>query len=574
MQILSQSDSKENVPALNMVVEQDDKMGTDSFTDFMEQFSLLPAYETGRSTSNGGHTSALETREQQNKMLVPQYKIEQNYEVQNYEQFGNNVNKQRLNQRKTYHEGEREVKQSTPEEELERSQREQSQRRAKWKHRERNYHQRAEVDEHSSIMGKFGQRISNLFRPTMPEFKKSKSHDILMTNSKKVFPPTASIFRNFSLIQNAPTFQETPVTRSNSISSSTVRNRPLSSNSTRPLSNPAHTISPPSTFPIGVYSEISPKAMDNSLISTDISRVSGNIDTDTDTSHVHIDIPRKYTGVSHPHADLSTSSSDISHTPQFTEFSRVRFTLPRQQPSISLSPPYFEAAEDQDNLQFSSILNESALLSELTTVSHQSLQSGDNFQHSADISPPSVNIIPPLPPLFKEQSIRNEQSQLPEQSEGHEDIFFTNNPTYVSRQNEPLNGSGGDNKEERYSDRASSVQGSSGWVARHVEDVRWEPEATADQEESRGQQGYRPYTAAGGEQQTRRKSVQQAVSSQTDPEDDYKEVRLTAAETAYYKRRQIAKKPFKILEATGEYSAGVLVLVTCNFISNLDLCCF
>jgi hypothetical protein len=552
MQILSQSDSKEKIPVLDMVVEQDDKMDTHSFMDFMKQLSVLPAYNTRRSTSSGRYASALELQRQQKKILVPQYTLEQNYKVQMYKHYGNNLSKQRLNQRKINHEKEREVTPSDSEVELECGQKEQPQIKENMKQRERNYHQMAEVAEPSSVIGKFGQRNSNSSRPSAPEFNNSKSRGIIITPSQHILHTPVSIFRHFSPTQNVSTFKETPVPKSHKISTSRVRKEPLTSNSTRPIvSILATATGPPFTYSLRVYSEINPKTTDISLVSTDISRMSRDINTDTDISHVHIDIPRIYTGISRPH-DVSTPSSDISHILPFTEISRAHFAVPRQHPNPSLSPASFQSAKDRDHLESSSALNVSALSRELTTVSHQSFQSVDSFPQSADISPLSADIIPPLLPLFTKKPTSTEQLQLPEESEGHEEIFVTNTPPYNSRQNEKLSGSGDVNKQESNSYSASSLQQSADPVARNIKNVYPSLIATTEQKESGEGKVYNPSTKAGDKKQMRRKSIQQPVISRIHEEDKYNEVHLTVAETAYYKRRQLARKPFMILETAGE----------------------
>jgi hypothetical protein len=159
--------------------------------------------------------------------------------------------------------------------------------------------------------------------------------------------------------------------------------------------------------------------------------------------------------------------------------------------------------------------NASVLSSETTKVSYEpteATQPGDSFRLNVNILPPSVHILPPLLTTLTENQPTNEQSGVPAESEDDEEFYVDDNPTYGSYQNE----ASGD------SDAASSPQEPSHPVASNTKTVQTD-------------------TAASDNTQ------RQSVSGQS----DYGELQLTAAETAYYKRRQLRKPPV-ILEITGE----------------------
>lgn len=513
MHILSQSDSKEEVPLLNMVVEQDDKMNTNSFMDFMQKLYVLPAYNTRPSLSKD--YSALELQEERRKILVPQQTFEENDEVQNYEQNTNSLHKQRLNQRKFNNDSEIEIAPSDPEVGLERRQKEQLRRKENLNRGERLYHQRVETSEPILIVRKFGQRNSDLSRPSTPEFNNSKYHEILMTPSRDILPPPESTFRNSSLTQNTLTFTKASDPKPQNISSLPVINQPSTYNLTRPvLSIPS---TEPFAFPLRVYSKISPKNKDISLISVDTSRSSDDINTDTDISHVHIDIPRIYKAVSRPRADVTTPSSDTSQTTEFNEIYLAHFAVPRQYTSRSLPQASFRSAKNRSHLEGSS---------GLTTVSHRSFHSVDNSRQSTDIVPPLLTL-------------------------SHEKMFVRYNSTYNSYQNETLSGSG---DVKRESNSGSSHRQSADPVARTTKNDYPSLTLKTEQNDSGGDKDYNLSTKAGDRKNLRRKSVQPPINNHIHQEDKYNEVQLTVAETAYYKRRQLARKPFRILETTSEYT--------------------
>jgi hypothetical protein len=562
MQIMAESDSKEREPIFNMVVEQDDKMDRNSFMDFMEQLSVLPAHSTSQSKSKGAYVSELKLQKQQNKPLVPQHKLEQSNEVQKHEHYENNVIKQRLIERKFSVERERKVTPKELEVELEHSQTEQPQRKANWRQRERHYYENFDVAEPLSVMGVFGQRISNLSRPSTTQFYNPKSYNILMSPSLHLLPPAVSTSRYFSLPQNIPTFPETPLHTPRNMGSSRIRKRPMTPS--RPVvSRPSTDIPPRLIYPLQAYNEIVPKTANISLITTDLPQVSNDIDRrltdvsfpDTDISHVHVDIPRIYKGVSRSRADVSTPSSVIAHTPPFDDVSHTHILLSQQQSNPSSSPASFPSAKSPDGLEDSLSLNGFALSRESTTVSHKSIetsQSIDSSRQFADFSPKSAGIIPPLPPTFTEIPARNDKSRLTEEFEGNKDIFITNNATYNSYQNEALGGLGEINEQESNGYKAPSLKQSADPVARNIKNFNLSLMATYLQKGSVAANAYNPYTKAGDETQIRRKPNQQPARNHIHPEDKYNEVQLTVAETAYYKRRRLTRKPFTILETTGE----------------------
>jgi hypothetical protein len=156
--------------------------------------------------------------------------------------------------------------------------------------------------------------------------------------------------------------------------------------------------------------------------------------------------------------------------------------------------------------------NASELSSETTSVSYEPTeitQPGDSFRLNVNILPPSLNILPPLLTALTENKPTNEPSGVPAESEEDGEFYVDDNPTYGSYQNEAPGA-------------ASSPQEPSHPVARNTKTMQTDRAASDD-------------------------TQRQSVSGHS----DYGELQLTAAETAYYRRRQL-KKPPVILEITGE----------------------
>jgi hypothetical protein len=227
-------------------------------------------------------------------------------------------------------------------------------------------------------------------------------------------------------------------------------------------------------------------------LASNISTISTDIpvrSTDTDISLVHIDIPRIYTTISHPHTDVSASP--------FTDISRVHIAISRQ-PTSS-----FRAANNQGGLHGTSSPNAFDISHEPTTVTPQStetFQSADSFRPNAHTDPPA-GVVPPLFVKLTKNSSGNEQAYVSEESEAREDVLNGNSMAYDSYQNEATIGVG------RGSSRGSASS---------------------------------PVQAERGDRKHHRPASR-----------EYDELQLTAAETAYYKRRQL-RKPAMILETSGE----------------------
>jgi hypothetical protein len=490
MEVLSRTEKQERTPVLNMVVEQDDEMDMNSFVDLMEQVSALPAYQTKRSRPEDADISVYELQKPQRKTWTEQH---------TQQQHGNSLRKQRLGNRNTNPEGQREVTLNEPEEGLEQGRREQPQRKTG---QGRYYRQRVKIAEPLLIFGEFGQRDPNYSRPVTLDFNRSKSHDILMVPSRYLLPPGVPESKHSNLPQDIPSFTETPVPKS-----SRKRNRQRTHNSRRPVD-----LSQPFSPVLHVYNGTNPPSSNISRVSTDIPRQS----TDSDVSLVHIDIPRIYTTISHPHTDVSASP--------FTDISRVHIAISRQ-PSSS-----FRAPNSVGGLHGSSPPNESKVSHEPTTVASQpteTFQPIDSFRQYADTSPPSADIVPPLFAKFTKNATRNEQSYLSEESEGHEEHFIGNSPTYGSYQNVAPTDYG----RESSNNTASSLLQPGEPVARNTEGVYLS--RVAVQRERGDRKQHRPATG------------------QIHRDDGYDELQLTAAETAYYKRRQLHKQAM-ILETSGE----------------------
>ena len=503
MQILSLSDSKEKPPVLNIVVEQDDKMNMSSFMDLMEQVSSLPAHNKQRSEYNYEDMSISELEKQQKETWAQRYALRQ------YQQDGTNHHKQRPAERNTNPDGRRDVKANESELEIERSWKQHSIRKTDQKHRQRHYRQRDGVVQPMMFVGDFGKRNPNYSRPSTRPFNRPQSQDISVAPSLYLLPPVFSTFRRSDLPQDLPSSPETPVTKPDGTRAfRKSKERPIGHNSRRPVDvfSPSTDIPQTSVHTAVVHNETSPLAANRSLVSADIPRSSTDIPRQpvaNDISHVHISIPRIYTSVSRPHTDVSA--------PPFTDISRVHIAISQQ----SLNPSPSSASSrltNKEGVKDVSPSNASEFPSETTSVSHEpteATQPGDSFRLNVNILPPSRNILPPLLTTLTENQSTNEQSGIPAESEDDEDGDIPKYSTYQK-------GASGD------PGAASSPQEPSHPVARNTKITQTDRAASGD---------------------TQRQSV--------DCHGDYGELQLTAAETAYYRRRQLRKPPV-LLEITGE----------------------
>lgn len=506
MQILSLSDSKEKSPVLNIVMEQDDKMNVSSFMDLMEQVSSLPAYNKQRSEYNYEDKSISELEKQQKAMWAQRYALRQ------HRQDGTSHHKQRPAERNTNPDGRSDVKANESELETERSWKQPSVRKTDRKHRERHYRQRDGVVEPMLIVGDFGKRNPNYSRPSTRPFNRPQSQDISVAPSPYLLPPVFSTFRRSDLLQDLPSSSETPVTTPDGTSAlRKLKERPISHNSRRPVGvfSPSTDIPQSSNHTALVYNETSPLAANRSLVSADIPRASTDIPRQplpNDISHVHISIPRIYTSVSRPDTDVSA--------PPFTDISRVHIAISRQ-PLNPSSSSTSSRLTNKEGVEDFSPPNASELSSETTSTPYEpteATQPGDSFRLNVNILPPSLHILPPLLTTLTENQPTNEQSGVPAESEDDEEFYVDDDPTYSSYQNEASGDSGA----------ASSPQEPSHPVARNTKTMQTDRAVSGD---------------------TQRESVS--------GHSDYGELQLTAAETAYYRRRQLRKPPV-ILEITGE----------------------
>lgn len=505
MQILSLSDSKEKSPVLNIVVEQDDKMNMSSFMDLMEQVSSLPASNKQRSEYNYEDKSISELEKQQKETWAQRYALRQ------YQKDGTIHHKERPAERNTNPDGRKDVKAIASELETERSWKQQSVRKTDRKHRERRYRQRDGVVEPMLIVGDFGKRNPNYSRPSTRPFNRPQSQDISVAPSPYLLPPVFSTFRRSDLPQDLPSSSETPVTKPDGTSAFIKpKERQIGHNSRRPVDvfSPS-TDTPQSPIHTAViYNETSPLAANRSLVSADIPRASTDIPRQpvaNDISHVHISIPRIYTTVSRPHKEVSA--------PPFTDISRVHIAISRQ-PLNSTSSSASSRLTNKEGVEEFSPPNASEVSSETTNVSYEpteATQPGDSFRLNVNILPPSLNILPPLLTTLTENQSTNEQSGVPAESE-EDEVYVGDNPTYSSYQDEASGDPGA----------ASSPQEPSHPVARITKTMQTERAASGD-------------------------TQRQSVSDHS----DYDELQLTAAETAYYRRRKLTKPPV-LLEITGE----------------------
>jgi hypothetical protein len=542
MQILSVSDSQEKSPVLNIVVEQDDKMNASSFVELMDQVSSLPDYNKQRSEHNYKDKSILELEKQQTATWAQPYALRQ------YQKDGTNHHKQQPAERNANPDGKRDLKANESELETEQSWREHSVRKTDRKHRERHYRQKDGVVEPMLIVGDFGKRTPNYSRPSTRPFKRPQSQDVSVAPAPFLLPPLLSTFRRSDLPQNLPPSPtETPITKPDDNSAfRKLKKRPISHNSRRPddVFRPSTDIPQPSIDTAVLYNVTSPLVTNRSLVPADIARASTDIPrapsdipraptdiprapTDiprappdiprapteiprqplaNDISHVHISIPRIYASVSRPQTDVSA--------PPFTDISRVHIAISRQplNPTSSSASARFNKKVGAERLP---LPNASELSPETTNVSYkptEATQPVDSFRLNVNILPPSVDILPPLLTTLTENQSTNELSGMPAESQDDEEVYVGDNPKYGGYQNE----ASGD------ASAASRPQKPSPPAARNSKTVQTGRAASGDtQRQSGGSHG------------------------------DYGELQLTAAETAYYRRRPLRKPPV-VLEITGE----------------------
>jgi hypothetical protein len=266
------------------------------------------------------------------------------------------------------------------------------------------------------------------------------------------------------------------------------RTRPRTHNSRRPADLPT-----PLSCALHVHNATNSLTRNISRICTDSPRQT----TEGDVSLVHIDIPRIYATISHQHGDTSAFP--------FSDIPRVHIEISRQ-PSGS-----FPVANSLSDAEDTSSPNASETSREPTTVIPQStetVQSGDSSRQYADTSPPA-DIARLLSDEFTKSSSRNEQPFLSDESEAAEEVPVGKSPAddgYASPR------------------RDSNRNSASEPFARNTKD------GAAAEQTGRGD---------GKERATARSRH------------EYDELQLTAAETAYYKRRQL-RKPAMILGSNGE----------------------
>jgi hypothetical protein len=211
-------------------------------------------------------------------------------------------------------------------------------------------------------------------------------------------------------------------------------------------------------------------------------------------SRISTDIPLQLTDtdVSLVHIDIPRIYTTISHP--HTDVSASPFTdISRVHIAVSRQP----ATNSLGGLRGSSSPNASETV---TPQSTETVQSADSFQQYADTSP--------LFAKFTKNSSGNGQSYTSGESETRGEFLTGNSPAYDSYESEVSRGAG---RGSSRSPIASLVQPSR--VALVVQ-------------------------TEGGDRKQHR-------------EHEYDELQLTAAETAYYKRRQL-RKPAMIMETSGE----------------------
>jgi hypothetical protein len=541
MQILSVSDSQEKSPVLNIVVEKDDKMNMSSFMDLMDQVTSLPSYHKQQSEYNYDDKSISGLEKQQTATWVKPYALRQ------YQKDGTSHHKQRPAERNTNSDGKRDVKAKESESETEGSWIQQSARRAERKQRERQYRQRDGVVEPMPIVGDFGKRNPNYSRPSTRPFNRPQSQDVSVAPAPFLLPPVLSAFRRSDLPQDFPSPTDTPVTKPDDNSASRkLKKRPISNNSRRPVDvfSPSTDIPQPTIHTAVLYNETNPLAANHSLVSADISRAAIDIPRQpvaNDISHVHISIPRIYTSVSRPQPNASA--------PPFTDISRVHIAISRQPLKLSSSPASARL-NNKVSVEDRSPPNASELSSETTNVSYEpteATQPVGSFRLNVNILPPSVNILPPLLTTLTENQSTNELLGVPAESLDDEEVYVGDNPTHGIYQNEASGDPGA----------ASRPQEPSPPVARNSKTVQTDRATSGNTERQSvsSHSGELQLTGASGD------TERQSASSHS----DYGELQLTAAETAYYRRRPLRKPPV-VLEITGES-------LRFRYIFDSGLCC-
>ncbi|XP_069690691.1 uncharacterized protein [Periplaneta americana] len=577
MEILSESESDEKVPILNMIVEQDGRMDTNSFMALMQQVAAEPSYDSWRRSDSDVEEVPSGLRKRQQTSRKQQRNRQQKYQ-QYQEQYVQEIQQRTASDGNSIYQEEQDNTASNSDPESEQDRKEQSQRKMGRRQREKHFRQRVRISEPLLIFGEYGQRNPNYSRPSAREFNRSRSHDILMAPSVYLLPPAESAFRHFNLPQNVVSFAQTPIPKPRDRHSLRRRKRPGVSNAVRPvdLTSPSTEVSPSSTEATPsstyVYNSISPLAMDISLVSTDIPRISTDISRQSthipspgsDISHVHIDIPRIYTSISRSYPDVSTARPVTSEpiiyvSSPVIDTSRIHITVPREPVDVQVS-----TSESSGNPVVSP--QNTDLSYKLSTDSHQSAdtyRSIDEIPQPVDIPPPATDISPPLPP--SENSVpynrfNDAQSKFTEEYEGQEGFIIMDNSGRNAFPNEVPVGvptvSGAINQEHRIVEpnpSASIGQQSTRNSNNDYSSLMAISVDTYGKKEIGSDSSFRAYNNGRQQRkQTQRRAKQQALGNRISGEEDYDELQLTAAETAYYTKRQLTRRPFTILETNEE----------------------
>ncbi|KAJ9576880.1 hypothetical protein L9F63_006551 [Diploptera punctata] len=573
MEIFSQSSNENKIPILNVIVEQDDydKIDSRAFMDLMKEVASIPW--GSNSTSDVIHRKDIEF-----KRGLQQYRTEQLQRSQSItsetsqesglqyrEIYDSNSNKN-INNQSEKNQKDVLIQNSS---EAKRSGREHHRRKTRKRQRERQFRQKLSTAEPLIVLGEFGQRTRNYTRSSL-EFNRSKSHDILMAPSTYLLPPAESNFRHYNLPQNVATFTQAPIPVPRERHSLRRRKRPRPPHS-RTIGNELVTEAPRiSTDSSHTHQPviITPITQDTAVLTTDIPRRS----TDTyhysstelsspeiDPSRIHFEAPSNHS---------STTHSSVPNYPSSTSQPPTERIAVHQQPSSLVLPPD-DTSQYQNTLEVDneSSSNEGGTNSqERQNIVSASLKgvyrSEVGYIEPRYVLPPSTNLSPPEIESLNNEYPYNAERRIAysEEQYSQSDFLVTATPNVNNFPNEEQNLQSSSRintvtqKEpltRQNVSRTSNRQSNFDSLPQHVKNNYSSLMAVIVDMFGDGDYGFRSnHSYSTNERTQKQNQPRRRPKGRDDREDEYDELQLTAAETAYYRRRQLTQRPYALFENT------------------------
>ena len=365
-----------------------------------------------------------------------------------------------------------------------------------------------------------------------------------MAPSVYLLPPAESNFRHFNLPQNVLSFSQTPVPLPREKNSLRRRKRPRLPHSESAV-NGLTTEDPNRVVNLVTY--------DNFFQTTVTPTISTVTYHSTEISSPVIDLSetRAETLLSASHSSTSTTSQSTVRTDhalvsyQSQSFDSPDVSSDRETPEVLNE---FSSNEKTTNTQETLRRSETS-----SSHSHKSSQLDFSFIESGRILPPSTDLSPPVYQNFNDiQFSFDEGRNIPYPQEGDQrDFIITSSPNLTKFPNESPAAISGRTAQAQNLSRTQNQLSNYDSLPQHVKnnysslmavivdmfgDKNAEVKSIESPSNDRRQQQF----------QSRRR-----LKSRVNTEDEYDELQLTAAETAYFRRRQLTQRPFNLLENTG-----------------------